>query len=253
MQSGRFGSGKPLTKSTDPRASGHEHDREPVTSANSNKTRTPPGGAAGSSRERSRSPNAQHPREPRDLYATHFNFAWRNLRRLGVPEASAEDAAQDVFVVVHRRFDSYDQRWSTVETWLFGIVLRVARDYRRASRRRFGRFDPSVDVDEAMQHVSSPQSAPDEVAASRESAALLENLLGALGEKKRAVLIMVDIEEMSVPEAALALGINVNTAYWRLRAARKEFQRAVDRHTLSTRYATVDAHRKGSKPTRGSA
>lgn len=174
--------------------------------------------------------------DPRSLYATHFSFVWRNLRRLGVPESSAEDAAQDVFVVVHRRWNSYDARWASVETWLFGIVLRVSRDYRRSAFRRLFRFDPSTTAEEALERTSASQSPPDQVAANRQAAVLLERLLLQIGESKRAVFIMVDIEQMSVPEAAQALGLNPNTAYWRLRAARHEFQRSLARCGNVTRF-----------------
>ena len=50
---------------------------------------------------------------PRQLYDSHFPFVWRNLRRLGVPDVILEDAAQDVFLVVHRRWDSFDSHWSS--------------------------------------------------------------------------------------------------------------------------------------------
>jgi len=166
---------------------------------------------------------------PRKLYETHFGFVWRNLRRLGVPEAQCEDAAQDVFLVVHRRWDSYDARWSRIETWLFGILLRVARNYRRALRRRRARFDSAADAHEVLERTSVPQDQPDELVAKREAVVLLECALGALDSKKRAVLVMVDIEQLSVPEAAESLGVNVNTAYWRLRSARTEFQRVLSR------------------------
>ncbi len=56
--------------------------------------------------------------------------------------------------------------------------------------------------------------------------------LDALDDKKRSVLVMVDIEGFTVPEAAEALGVNVNTAYWRLRAGRAEFERALARARL---------------------
>jgi len=164
---------------------------------------------------------------PRALYESHFGFVWRNLRRLGVPESSAEDAAQDVFLTVHRRYSSYDARWSRVETWLYGILIRVASDHRRARRRRRRRFDSSVDLQAVLERSDSQEASPDEVVARHEARALLESALDALADKKRAVLVMVDIEQLSVPEAAEALGVNVNTAYWRLRAARKEFDRAL--------------------------
>ena len=165
----------------------------------------------------------------RALYESHFGFVWRNLRRLGVPESSAEDAAQDVFLTVHRRYSSYDARWSRVETWLYGILIRVASDHRRARRRRRRRFDSSVDLQAVLERSDSHEEGPDEVVARREALELLENALDALGDKKRAVFVMVDVEQLSVPEAAEALGVNVNTAYWRLRAARKEFDRALVR------------------------
>jgi RNA polymerase sigma-70 factor (ECF subfamily) len=37
------------------------------------------------------------------LYSTHAAFVWRSVRRLGVPEADVEDAAQETFVVIHRK------------------------------------------------------------------------------------------------------------------------------------------------------
>jgi DNA-directed RNA polymerase specialized sigma24 family protein len=57
---------------------------------------------------------------------------------------------------------------------------------------------------------------------------LLDRLLDCMDEKKRVMLVMIDVEEMTVPEAARALGLNTNTAYFRLRAARQEFQRLVN-------------------------
>ena len=58
---------------------------------------------------------------------------------------------------------------------------------------------------------------------------MLERLLDTLDDDKRAILVLVDVEQMSVPEAAEALGINLNTAYWRLRAARKRLDKALAR------------------------
>jgi len=165
----------------------------------------------------------------RAIYESHFGFVWRNLRRLGVPEPAAEDAAQDVFLVVHRRQGSYDARWSRIETWLFGIVLRVAHDYRRSQRRFRLRFDTGADAASALESLSESGDEPDEVLAKREACALLERVLATLDDRKRAVLVMVDIEGFTVPEAAEALGVNVNTAYWRLRTGRAEFDRALAR------------------------
>jgi RNA polymerase sigma-70 factor (ECF subfamily) len=167
------------------------------------------------------------PPSPRDLYDSHFSFVWRNLRRLGVPDVIVEDAAQDVFLVVHRRWDSFDARWSSVETWLFGILLRVARNHRRSLKRR-GVWIVSGTADAAAA-VPSTEAGPADLVARREAAAMLDQLLDALDDDKRAVLVLVDVEQMSVPQAAEALGINLNTAYWRLRTARKRLEKALNR------------------------
>ncbi|NJL96066.1 MAG: TIR domain-containing protein, partial [Anaerolineae bacterium] len=65
--------------------------------------------------------------EPRfdAVYDEYFEFAWRSLRRLGVPTEALDDAVQDLFLVVHRRLDSFEGR-SSLRTWIFGIALRVA-------------------------------------------------------------------------------------------------------------------------------
>lgn len=62
----------------------------------------------------------------REIYASHAAAAWRSLRRLGVHESELEDALQDVFLIVHRRLADFEGR-AALRTWIYGIVLRVAK------------------------------------------------------------------------------------------------------------------------------
>src|SRR5689334_15233045 len=71
----------------------------------------------------------------KEVYEEQFRFVWRSLRRLGVRESDVADAAQDVFLVVHRRLGEFEGR-SKVSTWLYGICYRVARDRRRLAHVR---------------------------------------------------------------------------------------------------------------------
>jgi RNA polymerase sigma-70 factor, ECF subfamily len=157
------------------------------------------------------------------IYDEHFDFVWRSLRRLGISSDSIDDAVQDVFLVVHRRLGDFEARCS-VKTWLFGIALRVAHDHHRRSRRKGGHepLDPAV-VD------GSP--GPHEELAKAEAVRELDRILSALDEDKRAVFILAEIEQMTAPEVAEALGINVNTVYSRLRAGRREFEALLARRT----------------------
>ena len=68
--------------------------------------------------------------------AEHARFVWLSLQRLGIHPSDLDDIAQDVFMIVHRRLDTFDRR-ARISTWLFGICMRVAANYRR--RRRWTR------------------------------------------------------------------------------------------------------------------
>lgn len=162
------------------------------------------------------------------LFESHLPFVWRNLRRLGVPDAQVEDATQDVFLVVHRRADTWSAKLSTIETWLFGIVLRVARNHRRAQQRRLAWLLPASDAHD-LQDAPALTDGPAEMLDRREAALVFERAVATLDEGKRAVFLLVDVEQLAVPQAAAALGININTAYWRLRRARLGFRRALAR------------------------
>lgn len=155
------------------------------------------------------------------VYAEHAAFVWRTVRRLGVPEAAVEDAVQDVFVVVHRRLAEFEGR-SSMRTWLFAIVRRVVRDHRPSKRQH------PVDT-AALDALPGHDAGPLALAERAQAARLLLALLDELDEDKREAFILVDLEEMTVPDAAEALGANTNTVYSRVRAARRELELALAR------------------------
>jgi len=154
-----------------------------------------------------------------EVYAAHFAFVWRVLRTLGVREAGLEDAAQDVFVVVHRRLPEFEGR-AAITTWLFAIARRVASAHRRTTGRDASRTEPLAD---------EPAGGADTFAAlSRaQAAATVMGILETMDEDKRVVFALVELEQMSVPEVARTLDLNLNTAYSRLRLARAAFETAV--------------------------
>jgi RNA polymerase sigma-70 factor (ECF subfamily) len=161
------------------------------------------------------------------IYDDQFDFVYRNVRRLGVPDAHVDDAVQEVFLVVHRRLAEFEGR-SSVKTWIFGILARVAADHRRSLRRKSphlrspgGVVEPDTILDE--------RDGPHETMARAEGVRLLHSLLDQLDDDKRVVLVLAELEQMSSPEIAESLGCNLNTVYARLRAARREFEQAAQR------------------------
>jgi RNA polymerase sigma-70 factor (ECF subfamily) len=152
-----------------------------------------------------------------EVYAAHFAFVWRILRTFGVVDAALEDAAQDVFVVVHRRLAEFEGR-AAITTWLFEIARRVAGAHRRKDRST--QYDP---LDDELAGGSDTFAAFSRA----QAAATVLSILDTLDEDKRIVFALVELEQLSVPDVARMLDLNLNTAYSRLRLARQAFEAAV--------------------------
>lgn len=157
-----------------------------------------------------------------EVYDEHFAFVWRSARRLGVSEAALDDAVQDVFVVVHRKLPDFEGR-STLRTWLFSITRRVARDFRRRAERKDRGKVPA-------EGLVAAGDGPRAEAERNQAREVLQSILAELGEDKREVFVLAELEQMTAPEIAEATDSNVNTVYSRLRAARRLFEAAVVRH-----------------------
>jgi RNA polymerase sigma-70 factor (ECF subfamily) len=152
-----------------------------------------------------------------EVYTTHVAFVWRVLRTLGVPDAQLEDGVQDVFVVVHRRLPEWEGR-AAISTWLFAIARRIAASHRRrvGARRTEELVDEPAGGADTFAELSRAQAS-----------ATVMAILDTMDEDKRLVFALVELEQMSVPEVARLLDLNLNTTYSRLRLARAAFERAV--------------------------
>ena len=148
-----------------------------------------------------------------EVYRGQLGFMWRVMRYLGVPAATAEDAVQDAFIVVHRRLHEFDGR--ALQAWLFAIARGIARNHLRSARRAERR--------KLVAGPPSPAADPEDAVAKEQGMKIVFDLLEQLDERKRMAFLMCDVEGLKVPQVAEILGIPVNTAYSRLRAARQQF------------------------------
>jgi RNA polymerase sigma-70 factor (ECF subfamily) len=148
----------------------------------------------------------------REVFDEYAGYVWRTFRHLGIPEADVPDLCQEVFVVVHRKLGEFEGR-SSVKTWLYGICVRVASDHRRRAHVRNERAQS-----DAGEQLSSSQSfGPD---ARAEARAQLQSLLAELDDDKRTVLVLYELEGLTMKEIAEIVGCPLQTAYSRLHAAR---------------------------------
>lgn len=159
----------------------------------------------------------------RAIYRLHARFVWLSLQRLGVHLSDLDDIAQDVFVIVQRRLDTFDRR-ARVTTWLFGICMRVAANYRR--RRRWTRelLSGWADDDRPALLVAA-----DDVLVRREEREIAERALDHLDVAKRATFVMFEIESLSCPEIAELMNVPIGTVYSRLHGARRQLEKTIAR------------------------
>ena len=156
------------------------------------------------------------------IYSDYFDMVWRALCRMGVAESQLEDALQEVFMTAHDRLDTF-RGHSNLGTWLYGIARRVARNHRPKARTEF--VDP-LRLDEMVGPLDADHSASIE---QREASRILQGLLAQLPTERSEILVLVELEQMTVAEAAEVLGENPNTLQSRLRLGREELAQAYSR------------------------
>jgi RNA polymerase sigma-70 factor (ECF subfamily) len=166
-------------------------------------------------------PNA--PRDFRRVYLEHFDFAYRSLRLLGVARNGLEDAVQDVFGIVSRRLVEFAGN-SSLKTWIFSIVQRVAANHRRRHRRK---QSPLVPLTEA---VAGSEASPEAHAEAAQSAVLIQTFCDRLEEGRRALFVLALIEGVPPRELADSLGIPLFTVYSRIRTLREALELFLRRH-----------------------
>jgi RNA polymerase sigma-70 factor (ECF subfamily) len=152
------------------------------------------------------------------LFADHYRFIWRTLRRLGVHDAVADDCAQQVFIIASGRLDEIANQKE--RSFLIGVAIRVAANARRAHQRR--RED--ADSDAVMEHASA--ASPEELLDWKQRREKLDVWLGALSLDLRTPFVLFELEGLSLQEVAELLELPLGTVKTRLRKARAIFLEA---------------------------
>ncbi len=159
-----------------------------------------------------------------EIYQQHADFVWRMLRvRMGLSEADAEDAMQEVFLTVHRKLDEFEGH-SALTTWLFTICSSTVRDQRGLAHRR-----REVSDDESVARQADPGPDAGQAAEQRQQLALLQGILERMVPAQREVFILFELQGLSGDSIAEILAIPTSTVYSRLRLARADFHAAVAR------------------------
>jgi RNA polymerase sigma-70 factor, ECF subfamily len=152
----------------------------------------------------------------RTVVDAEYDLLWRAIRRLGVPEGSVEDAAQQVLIIFARRIDDVEP--GSERSFLLGTAVRVAWEFRKKDARSI----EFVEQDAIDEHASDTPD-PEQLLDARRARELLDEALARLPMDQRAVFVLIEFEEMTMAEVATALSVPPGTVASRLRRAREAF------------------------------
>lgn len=159
------------------------------------------------------------------VYDEMVGFVWRTARRLGVEGYALDDVCQQVFVAVHKGLPEFGGV-VPLKAWVFRILQRSVRMHREAVAKS---TQPHANRAAESEHTSATDRAAYELVSSAQALRIAHKILESLADEKREVFVLVDLEQWSPAEAAVALGVDAETVGARLRSARKEFAQAAQR------------------------
>ena len=155
----------------------------------------------------------------RKLHRKYYPVAAAFLRKLGVKERDLEDAAQEVFLQVHKYLPRFRGE-AELSTWLYRLCITQARHTRRRTRLTDALLQVlSLSPAEAL---VSTQSFSEDVARRR-----IEQALSALSETERAVFVLYEMEGVPGKEIAEIVKCPEATVWRRLHYARRTFREAL--------------------------
>lgn len=170
-------------------------------------------------------------RELIDLYRDRvFNVTFRMLG----DRAEAEDIAQEVFIAVFKTIDTFREE-SKFSTWLYRVAVnhtknRIKYLSRRNDRNRTELDDNTADSDGPSLGNTIRPTRPDRALEGAQMEQVLQGAIASLDEEHRVLVVLRDVEELSIEEICEITGIPDGTVKSRLHRARAALRKKLQRH-----------------------
>lgn len=152
-----------------------------------------------------------------ELYDRHCEPVRRFVARATSDAEDVDDLVHATFLAAAKSAARYDSRPSC-RPWLIGISAQLIR--RR--RQGFGRLLA------VLSSLHGSQASTVDPRSALQARSDVERVLGRLSEAKRIAFLMAEVEGLTCPEIAEALGIPIGTVWTRLHAARRELRRELE-------------------------
>ena len=159
-----------------------------------------------------------------------FNITYRMLGN----RAEAEDVAQEVFIAVFKTIDQFREE-SKFSTWLYRVTVNHCKNRIKYLARRHDRDKDELDetsqqTNGAVTGVPVRAAQPDKALASAQMEKLLQEAIAALEPEQRQVVILRDVEELSIEEICEITELPDGTVKSRLHRARLVLRKKMQRH-----------------------
>jgi RNA polymerase sigma-70 factor (ECF subfamily) len=169
----------------------------------------------------------------RELIEAHRDRVYNITFRMLGNRAEAEDVAQEVFISVFKTIESFREE-SKFSTWLYRVTVNHCKNRIKYLARRHDR--DRDELDETSREANGANSAPHRLAApdraleGAQMEALLQEAIGQLEDDQRVVVILRDVEDLSIEEICEITGLPDGTVKSRLHRARLVLRRKMQRH-----------------------
>ncbi len=150
------------------------------------------------------------------LFDDHHQRLFRLAARLCYDTEDAHDLVQETFLRIARQPSRAPQRTSDVEAWLVTVLVNLCRDLQR---RRSVRERNPLEHSTAYKPQAAPNPETTAIAGTTVRLALAE-----LEPRRRAVVVLRDLEDRSVEDIARLLGIRPVTVRWHHAAALRQLR-----------------------------
>jgi len=153
------------------------------------------------------------------LFDTHYERLYRLARRLVPGMEDALDLVQETFLRAARSLNSIPmENLTEEESWLVRVLINLCRDQWRKERVR---------VLHARKQASGEMRISPDPESALIASATVWRALDRLNPRRRAIVVMHELDAISVPAIADVLGISAITVRWHLSAGRRELARVV--------------------------
>jgi RNA polymerase sigma-70 factor (ECF subfamily) len=157
-----------------------------------------------------------------------FNITFRMLGN----RAEAEDVAQEVFIQVFKTIESFrgDSKFST---WLYRVTVNTCKNRIKYLARRHDRDRDELDetTNSANGQIGAPPpDAPDRALEGAQLEQLLQEAIAKLDDDHRIVVVLRDVEDLSIEEICEITGLPDGTVKSRLHRARLQLRKKLQHH-----------------------